>query len=299
MQCYTPLDAVKTVSGGVSFDVRQDGVSIKLPCGQCIGCRLRRSYEWAVRAQHEASMHPLNCVITLTYATEHLPYRSSLDYSHFQKFMKRFRKKLGPQVPVQYMCAGEYGELDWRPHFHACIFGVDFLDKTQWKRTKAGSLIYRSTLLEKLWPMGHSSVGELNFQSAAYVARYNMKKQTGFRAKAHYMRVDQETGECYWLTPEFFHPSLKRPIGKSWLQKYHSEVYPHDRVISQGKEVRVPRSYDRWYKEINPDMLREVSLDREETAFKYVSDNTAARLDDKRKVAASRLKHFKRDLSNE
>jgi hypothetical protein len=34
--------------------------------------------------------------ITLTYDPDHLPSDGSLDVSHFQKFMKRLRKKISP-----------------------------------------------------------------------------------------------------------------------------------------------------------------------------------------------------------
>ena len=46
----------------------------------------------------------------------------------FKKFMKRLRKRFKGKRIRFYMC-GEYGEQFDRPHFHACIFGVDFPDK--------------------------------------------------------------------------------------------------------------------------------------------------------------------------
>jgi hypothetical protein len=42
---------------------------------------------------HEASLHIFNSFITLTYDPEHLPEDGSLNVLHFQKFMKRLRKK--------------------------------------------------------------------------------------------------------------------------------------------------------------------------------------------------------------
>ena len=39
-----------------------------------------------------------------------------------------------------------------------------------------GHNVYRSAILEKLWPFGFSTIGAVTFESAAYVARYVMKK---------------------------------------------------------------------------------------------------------------------------
>ena len=167
MPCFRPLRAFK-VPGGVSFSERDDAPEIHLPCGKCQGCRLEHSRQWAVRCMHEASLHQDNCALTLTYSDEHVPSDGNLNYQDYVLFMKRFRKRT--RCRVRFFMCGEYGDLNKRPHFHALFFGFDFKDKVLWQKTKAGSLIYRSSLLEKLWPFGHSIVGELNFESAAYVA---------------------------------------------------------------------------------------------------------------------------------
>ena len=174
MSCVHPLSAYQCTDGSIVFDERRKhdiSRSLQLPCGQCIGCRLERSRQWAMRCLHEAQLHENNCFITLTYDDAHLPGDRSLHYSDFQKFLKRFRKSLGG-AKIRYYMAGEYGEKFGRPHWHACIFGYDFHDKKLFKRTAAGSLIYTSEHLKKLWPFGHSSIGDVTFESAAYVARY-------------------------------------------------------------------------------------------------------------------------------
>lgn len=193
MPCYKPLDAWRpdrsAVSKRLMFEYNpkycgQTMPDLQVPCGQCVGCRLERSRQWAIRCMHEAQMHKQNCFITLTYDDKHLPEDHGLHYKHFQDFMKRLRKKYGAGIRF-YMC-GEYGEQLGRPHFHACIFGMDFADKKLWKTTGSKSKLYRSAELEKLWTFGFSSVGDVNFESAAYVARYIMKKVTGEAATEHY-----------------------------------------------------------------------------------------------------------------
>ena len=107
MACYKPLSAWRdpsNPSGQLLFSYHTIGGSsehaertcLKLPCGQCVGCRLEYSRQWAVRCCHESSLHIFNCFITLTYSPEFLPDDGSLDLKHFQKFMKRFRKKIAP-----------------------------------------------------------------------------------------------------------------------------------------------------------------------------------------------------------
>lgn len=295
MACFRPLRAYK-VPGGVSFSEKDAGSEIRLPCGKCAGCRLEHSRQWAVRCVHEAKMHELNCALTLTYSKDHLPSGGSLRYEDFQGFMKRLRKFVSP-VRVRYFACGEYGEVGYRPHYHALIFGMDFLDKKLWKKTDAGSLIYRSKVLERLWPLGHSSVGEMNFQSAAYVARYAMKKLNGDVVDSRsYGRVDLRSGEILPLVAEFIHMSLKPGIGRAWIEKYVDDVYAFDRVVVNGVETKPPRYYDKFVQVKHPFAWRDIAFDREEKALSRAADQTDARLDVRRVVLEAQLLKFRRDL---
>ena len=62
--CFHPLDAWQCSNGDVVFTdnlARNDVIRrLSLPCGRCVGCRLERSRQWAVRCMHEASMHMFN-----------------------------------------------------------------------------------------------------------------------------------------------------------------------------------------------------------------------------------------------
>ena len=228
----------------------RDGFSdlpILLPCGQCIGCRLERSRQWAIRCMHEAQLHDENSYITLTYNDKNLPKDGSLNLRHFQLFMKRLRKKTGKKIRF-YHC-GEYGEKFKRPHYHACLFGYQFPDLRYFK-TINGNKLYTSKYLDSVWTnkngetMGFSTIGNVTFESAAYVARYIMKKINGEKAEAHY--VNKETGEI--LKPEYTTMS-RRPggLGAEWLKKYKTDVYPGDFVVVRGKKMKPPKYYDRQY----------------------------------------------------
>jgi len=235
---------------------------LEISCGQCMGCRLERSRTWAVRISNEASLYEKNCFITLTYSPENLPSGGSLVVSHYQLFMKRLRKKYGTKI--RFFQCGEYGEQLGRPHYHACLLNFDFPDKKPFRKSSRGDQTYRSASLEELWPYGHSEIGSLTFESAAYVARYITKKITGPRADSHYNRVDAETGEIIALKPEYTTMSRRPGIGLPWLQKFSSDVYNYDQlVIRGGAKVPPPRFYNNQYEVMNPEHYKQVKLARE------------------------------------
>lgn len=297
--CFHPLTAYRLSNGTVVFAERGDVVKqLQLPCGRCVGCRLERSRQWAIRIMHESQCHNSNCFITLTYDDKHLPDNGSLVYKDFQDFMKRLRKSL-PDRKVRYFVAGEYGDQLGRPHFHACIFGYDFsLSKTTPVRKNAqGDVIYQSAELDVLWGNGFASVGALTFQSAAYVARYVLKKVTGSKADAHYKIVEPDTGEIVGLrVPEFCAMSLKPGIGANWFARFHADVFPHDYVVANGFPSKPPRYYDVLLKRISPDVLEDIKFDREVDGLSRYQDNTPERLAVRETVAKSRLSFRQRNL---
>lgn len=235
-------------------------------CGQCTSCRLERSRQWAVRCVHESQRYRASSFVTLTYSEDQLESRS-LRYRDFQLFCKRARKKLGP---FRFFMAGEYGEQNWRPHFHAAMFGVHFGDRRPWRKSPAGFQLYRSETLEALWPHGNAEIGDVTFESAAYIARYVCKKVTGDAAKpiqddgtpGHYVDFDPVTGEWTELVPEFCRMSLREGIGAGWLDEYRSDVFPRDEVVCRGSKQRPPRYYLKWLKRKYPLMAEAIRQER-------------------------------------
>ena len=205
-----------------------------VPCGNCIGCRIDRSRAWAIRCVHEAQTHENNCFITLTYNDKNIPSGGGLRPIHLQNFFKELRRKYSSKT-IRYFACGEYGDENQRPHYHACLFGLDFDDKLVHSTTN-GVPLHRSPTLEKLWRKGYSTVGNVTWESAGYVARYIMKKITGEQSDSHYM--NRETGEL--IQPEFTRMSNRPGIGKAWFDKYHlTDLYPQDFVIIGGKKYSI------------------------------------------------------------
>lgn len=300
MPCYSPLKGFKSKeTGGIVFKRSLDaGPDMEVACGQCLGCRLDRTRHWAARIVHEASEHEENCFITLTYDDEHLPYRGSLHKEHFQKFVKRLRKHFEGRRIRYYHC-GEYGEELNRPHYHACFFNLGFPDK-QLFQEREGNFLFVSQTLNKLWPYGFATIGEVTFESAAYVARYCLKKVTGVNSQEHYSRIDLDTGELYTLEPEYVTMSRRPGIGKSWYEKYKSDVFPSDEVPVPGKGVfkKPPRYYQELYRADDP--LAFEALQKIRLKFKQAHSHeySPQRLMDKYKVKKAATSLLKRGLEN-
>ncbi len=301
MSCFDPLHAyqsltLKTPSGKnvITFDATQGQSTpyekIRLPCGQCIGCRLDRSRQWAVRISHEASCFQHNAFITLTFAEENINLRNSLVKKDFQNFMKKLRKEIkGLQYvepltkssnpyPIRYFHCGEYGEKFQRPHHHACLFNIDFNDKVLWSSRK-GVDLYHSDTLDEIWGHGMCTIGEVNYASAAYVARYITKKINGLHAASHYYRVDEETGEQYYLEPEYITMSRRPGIGARWFNRFgKSDVYAKDFVTVNGKKFKPPKYYDTLYDNTAPNALAKLKHKRKLAGIAQGDNNTIARL---------------------
>jgi len=233
---------------------------------------------------HEASQWEDNVFVTLTYDEEHLPDDQGLDVSEFQRFAKRLRKAR-PGRTVRYFHCGEYGEQGLRPHYHALLFNVDFPDRVPWR-----SDTFRSAELERLWPLGNSEFGAVTFESAAYVARYTLKKLTGQAAIEGYRRFNRRTGEECTVAPEY--ATMSRGVGRSWLEQYADDVYPLDRVISRGREAKPPRFYDKQLQEVDPVLAAQVRVMRARN-FNY-ENATEERLSVREVCAESRLNLYQR-----
>lgn len=270
---------------------------VTIACGQCTGCRLERSRIWAIRCTHEASLYENNCFLTLTYDDDHLPYGGTLVMADFQKFMKRLRKKYGPNI--RFFHCGEYGEKLGRPHYHACLFNHDFKDKVHFKTTRNGDKLYLSDELNDLWSedgqmLGHASIGDVTFESAAYVARYVMKKVTGENAQTHYQHVDSD-GVIHDRHPEYVTMSRRPGLGQGWLSKFKSDVYPSDEIILNGKKLRAPRFYDSQYEIEHPNEFRRIKNKRIVNAKKHADNNTPSRLAVRHEVHLAKIKMLKRE----
>jgi hypothetical protein len=303
MACYHPLQAF--------FYIREDGKknvffsntmaeafkrgepclgfqNLQVPCGKCMGCRLERSRQWAVRCLHEAELYDDNCFITLTFDDRHLKSEcenGSLKKKHMQDFMKRLRKRFSDRKIRSFYC-GEYGESLSRPHYHSILFNLDFDDKVYYK-TVNGFKYYTSEVLSDLWKFGYSVIGDVTFESAAYVARYCTKKVNGKDADDYYQG----------RLPEFSQASLKPGIGREWFERFgYTDIFPLDECVVRGVKCKPPRYYDKRLELDNPVLFEQIKLRRAERGEDKACDNSYDRLLVKEKCQQARMKQLVRNL---
>lgn len=247
-----------------------------------------------MRCVLEARGHAHNAFITLTYDDDHLPANQSLDRTHLSKFLDRLRKKRGP---FRYYACGEYGDNTKRAHYHACIFGLDFPDKVEFRRI-GDCKLYISHELNKLWGYGNTSVGALTFESAAYCARYVLKKKlsVGKKRQDHFV-LQTDTGELVPVAQPFAAMSLGRgpgnAIGGLWWKQFHGDIYNGDKdfLVLRGKKLKPPKYFDKLYDLIDPVAMERVKKKREEereelsiAELRAHERNTRARLISRKQV---------------
>lgn len=239
----------------------------RIPCGQCIDCRLLYSKEWATRIICESSLWKNNLFVTLTYDEEHLPRSivdpslSTLCYDHLQKFMKRLRRRIELDfgfVGLRFYAAGEYGDLSQRAHFHICLFNVPdqlMQELRFYKSSFQGDIYYISDYIQKVWGKGIVVCGDLCFQSAAYVARYVCKKIKGEKALSSLKELGIANQESRM--------SLRPGIGSEYFHLFMDDIYRNDELILPmvGK-VAVSRYFDKLMEFEDPDFIAELKVKR-------------------------------------
>lgn len=265
-----------------------DWKTVELPCGQCIGCRLEYSAQWAMRCILEAKQWKHNHFVTLTYDENHVPsmldtnsegnliHKKLLDKEYkvfpdtgelvelqtlhkpdLQKFMKDLRAHYRydyKHTGIRFYRCGEYGEETQRPHYHLILFNLPVFDLRPYFINKQHEQIYISDYLQKIWGKGIVTVGEVTYQSRAYVARYIMKKQTG-------------KNKSYIREPEFTEMSTRPGIGKDYFDKHAAEIYKNDEIVFRARldaavRKKPPRYFDKLYDQIEPDKLSDIKKER-------------------------------------
>lgn len=223
MQCTSPWYTSKT--------------HILVPCGKCIGCRIARAREWAVRLTHESQYFKDKSFLTLTYNDDNLPDDLALRIDDHQRFMKRVRKRNGKKKLKYFMC-GEYGDgagtRPYNPHYHYIVLGENFgLEDPKEKlflHNKDGLPVFTTKALLDLWPFGFATVGSVTRESIMYVARYVLKK------------LDGDTMEGPHLLQPVFQRCSKG-LGFAWMFDRAEFLHRHEEISFDGHKVGIPRYY--------------------------------------------------------
>lgn len=286
-------------------------------CGQCIPCLIEDSAQKATQMMmhkqygYNGKAFPDGTVwfLTATYSDEYLPEHTtvntetgeifrgiSLDINDHQNFIKRLRKAY-PDMKIQLIVAGEYGSKTLRPHYHYIIYGLP-LEQEQFKKVGMNNLNQPTWELKKLsdiWGMGYVNIGRVTWESAAYVARYTLKKAN---------KKDKNWYKAQGMEPEFI--IWSNGIGKKYFEENYEKIYKTDSVPinkeSMGGALKPPRSYDRMLKEIDPKLYEEIKHKRDYVARineKQLNASTDLTPEERRVISEARMKQVMKDLRTE
>lgn len=117
---------------------------------------------WYVRIKEQVKSATSAVFVTLTYDESSLPHdlegNACVSKKDVQLFFKRLRKK-EPYSRIWYFLCSEYGPETLRPHYHFILGNCQELSN-----------------IEKAWPFGFVTIGELNDNRIKYVAKYMITK---------------------------------------------------------------------------------------------------------------------------
>ncbi|AXH74194.1 MAG: replication initiator protein [Microviridae sp.] len=244
--------------------------AVQVPCGRCIDCRLEHSRQWAIRCEKEAELYDQNCVITLTYDSENLPKNGSIEIADAQKFMKRLREKYEGKVIRSFGCA-EYGEKGGRPHYHLLLFNHEFEDKKldlSMQGLQPEHKYWTSEILDQLWGMGRTQIMPLNFETAAYVARYVMKK---IKSPGH-TRTKQDPGSLKFvaIADERSICVSRRPgVAADWYKRYKHGLCNSHTIFSRGRSMATPTFFNRRMEIDDPSLYQKIKYQKKLDLKKY------------------------------
>jgi len=233
----------------------EPGKHFLVGCKQCVWCRLNRSREVAARIVHEMKAHRESWFFTLTYDDEHLP-QSCCGPTLDRPRITRLRKDIDQDASrgffekFKVFVVGEYGDKKGRPHYHGVAF-VDYpWQVIEVEKSRSGAQQFVSAEMTRLWPEGAHRLSKLNFEFAAYAARYALKKQTGKNARRYGGKTPEFSSWCHGL-------------GSAHFERFRSDMYPSDEcVVTRANGDRVtmlpPTLYDRWLEKEDPELLQKV-----------------------------------------
>lgn len=195
---------------------------IGFPCGKCPDCLSRRASGWSFRLMKEYERVSSACFLTLTYITEHVPLTPkgfmSLSKRDIQLFMKRLRKAHPKGHPkIKYYAVGEYGEHNWRPHYHIILFNA------------------KEELICKAWNLGMPNYGTVCHQSVGYTLKYMCKPK----------RIPQHQNDD--RLPEF--SLMSKGLGDNYITPAMVHWHKADLLermyipLLDGKKISMPRYY--------------------------------------------------------
>lgn len=320
--CTSPLHGFMRPDGGFTLSPRLGyrDQPMTVACGGCLQCKMSRSGGMALRLLHEKRKYDpaANFFATLTFNERSLPHDNGLHSDIFQRFHKRIRITRDREAAAEgrvasafkYVCIGEYGDKNGRPHGHTIFLGLELPDLVPDCKSQTGEPLWRSPWLDKLWGMSDDDVGvrlgTVTEASCKYVTRYCLKKIGSRSADADYLRPHPDTGELHQVAREFL--LCSRGIGADFIDNYARDAFPSGFLTNDGSLCAVPRYYKDRVKRLVEENgshagVTQADLDQLRIAQKavlrsenYVKNSTRARLETRAEVLRLRVEKLKREI---
>lgn len=277
-----------------------DEYRTKVACRSCSMCRDNRLNDLVGRCVAEQSTASATFAVTLTYSGDG-PEAAILRYSDVQKFLKRLRKD---GYTVRYICAGEYGAVKGRAHWHIVLFFYGKVPQIEMERRVDW----------KFWPHGFSYFQQPEYKGFRYVMKYALKSDIEGSIKALSMSKKPPLGHSFFMelasdmvkrslplhdpSYSFAHVLDRKGVPRRyWLRGRMAEMFCERYVqLWQNKFNRLP-PYTDWLYEQYLDKIARKELDLDPVRFER--DKAARQAEYLRRSQARRKADFKAALENQ
>lgn len=229
-------------------------------CGYCYGCRTKKANEWSLRVAQQVFIDRLEnknaAFITLTYNDENLN-PEGVQKKDIELFFKRLRKHLTPlkcevsadskitkkylnslryklkllpeKDKFKYFLCAEYGTIRGRAHYHFIMTGFK------------NSITRIKKLVDIVWSKGFTQTHSCTSATINYVSRYMVKDYDMILKPEEYINKKGR---------EYPFRLVSKSFGKQYMIKYLSDVLEYKHYIHAGIKFSVPRTYQRWIRQI-------------------------------------------------
>jgi hypothetical protein len=240
--------------------------------------------------------HEKSCFVTLTYDEEHLRNCPALNFiAHelreadwipsdkcpgtllipdLQLYFKRLRKA---GFTFKYIACGEYGDENFRPHYHCIFFGVGVDDLV----SNISNMDNVDSRKDNFWKAGIVNVGTCTRDSIRYTVDYIQKKLNG----------DLGDKEYAGLQPPFM--LVSKGLGKQFILD-NDYLKKRDYMTVSGHKVAMPRYYKKVTEQNDNFLDRRERLMRDVERIKRKGRMDNGEQQEKNIIARSNLK--KRNL---
>lgn len=252
---------------------------LTIPCGQCLGCRIDYSRQWACRMMLEHEYYPNSCFVTLTYDDDHLidePVSwnwidrngrlravlqqpnlvEHIDYdtgevctyktlnrgsnSDLTLFLKRLRKHFESPDPES------------RIRFFACC---EYGEKS--KRPHIHLILFNCDFPDKKFKERSGKFGYYISDTLAdlWPFGYHLICDVSYETCAYVARyvtkkakgLDADEYRSHSMEPEYAQMSRRPGIGKHWFDDHGEDAYNTYIINLLGKKYVPPRYFDSLY----------------------------------------------------